>query len=32
VRLVGQHTGDWLDQLRTALQDVDRIRSQGPEA
>jgi hypothetical protein len=27
VRLVGQHTGDWLDQLRTALQDVDRIRS-----
>jgi hypothetical protein len=32
VRLVGQHTGDWLDQLRTALQDVDRIRAQGPEA
>ena len=32
VRLVGQHTGDWLDQLRTALQDVDRIRSQGPGA
>jgi hypothetical protein len=32
VRLVGQHTGDWLDQLRTALQDVDRIREQGPEA
>ena len=32
VRLVGQHTGDWLDQLRTALQDVERIRSQGPEA
>jgi hypothetical protein len=31
VRLVGQHTGDWLDQLRTALQDVDRIREQGPE-
>ena len=30
VRLVGQHTGDWLEQLRTALQDVDRIRSQGP--
>jgi hypothetical protein len=32
VRLVGQHTGDWLDELRTALQDVDRIRAQGPEA
>src|SRR3954451_22937705 len=31
VRLVGQHTGDWLDQLRTALQDVEKIRSQGPE-
>jgi len=31
VRLVGEHTGDWLDQLRTALQDVDRIRAQGPE-
>src|SRR5262245_15095298 len=31
VRLVGQHTGDWLDQLRTALQDVDRVRAQGPE-
>ena len=32
VRLVGQHTGDWLDQLRTALQDVEKIREQGPEA
>jgi hypothetical protein len=32
VRLVGQHTGDWLDELRTALQDVDRIRAKGPEA
>jgi hypothetical protein len=31
VRLVGQHTGDWLEQLRTALQDVDRVRAQGPE-
>ena len=31
VRLVGQHTGDWLQQLRTALQDVERIREQGPE-
>ena len=32
VRLVGQHTGDWLEQLRTALQDVEKIRDQGPEA
>jgi hypothetical protein len=32
VRLVGQHTGDWLEELRTALEDVDRIRSQGPDA
>ena len=32
VRLVGQHTGDWLEQLRTALQDVEKIRGQGPAA
>ena len=32
VRLVGQHTGDWLEELRTALEDVDRIRSQGPDS
>jgi hypothetical protein len=32
VRLVGQHTSDWLEQLRTALQDVEKIRGQGPEA
>jgi hypothetical protein len=32
VRLVGQHTGDWLGELRTALEDVDRIRAQGPDA
>ena len=32
VRLVGQHTGDWLEQLRTALQDVDRVRAKGPDA
>lgn len=32
VRLVGQHTGDWLDELRTALHDVDCIRAQGPDA
>jgi hypothetical protein len=32
VRLVGRHTGDWLEQLRTALQDVERVRAAGPEA
>lgn len=30
VRLVGQHTGEWLEQLRTALEDVERIRAAGP--
>lgn len=30
VRLVGQHTEDWLADLRTALADVERIRAQGP--
>jgi hypothetical protein len=32
VRLVGEHTGDWLEELRTALQDVERIRAAGPGA
>ena len=31
VRLVGEHTHDWLAQLRTALEDVDRIRAKGPD-
>jgi hypothetical protein len=30
VRLVGQHTEDWLEDLRKALADVERIRAQGP--
>ena len=30
VRLVGQNTGTWLAELRTALRDVDRVRTQGP--
>jgi hypothetical protein len=30
VRLVGQHTEDWLANLKTALAEVDRIRAQGP--
>jgi hypothetical protein len=32
VRLVGQHSGDWLAELRDALTDVERIRDAGPEA
>ncbi|HEX3824312.1 MAG TPA: hypothetical protein VHV79_07595 [Mycobacteriales bacterium] len=32
VRLVGQHSGDWLGELRTALTDVERLRAAGPDA
>jgi hypothetical protein len=32
VRLVGQHTGEWLAELRTALEDVERVRATGPTA
>jgi hypothetical protein len=32
VRLVGEHSGDWLGQLREALTDVERLREAGPEA
>ena len=32
VRLVGQHTEDWLTSLRTAMQEVERVREQGPPA
>ncbi len=30
VKLVGQHTDDWLTQLRQAIDDVERIRATGP--
>lgn len=30
VRLVGQHTDDWLSGLRSAMQEVDRLRAAGP--
>ncbi|MBS4100372.1 hypothetical protein [Tsukamurella paurometabola] len=30
VRLVGEHTEDWLAQLRRAMKDVDDLREQGP--
>jgi hypothetical protein len=32
VRLVGEHTGDWLTALRDALQSVQKVREAGPEA
>lgn len=31
VRLVGEHTDDWLTALRTALDDVAKVREQGPQ-
>lgn len=31
VRLVGEHAEDWLEQLRGALADVQRVRNAGPE-
>ncbi|RJK97967.1 hypothetical protein [Vallicoccus soli] len=31
VRLVGRHTGDWLDELRSAMEAVQRVRDAGPE-
>src|SRR5918911_2475744 len=30
VRLVGQHTHDWLAELRAAMERVDELRRQGP--
>lgn len=32
VRLVGRHTDDWLVRLRSAIDDVERIRADGPDA
>jgi hypothetical protein len=31
VRLVGEHTENWLSDLRTAMSEVDKLRSQGPK-
>ena len=31
VRLVGQHSEDWLRELREAMEQVRRVREQGPE-
>lgn len=30
VRLVGRHQGEWIDQLREAMAEVDRVRAEGP--
>jgi hypothetical protein len=30
VRLVGQHSGDWLAELRTAMEQVEQVRDRGP--
>jgi hypothetical protein len=32
VRLVGEHQGDWIAQLREALEKVEEVRSQGPSS
>jgi Arc/MetJ-type ribon-helix-helix transcriptional regulator len=32
VRLVGQHTEDWLRELREAMEQVRRVRETGPES
>src|SRR5262249_21444730 len=32
VKLVGQHTEDWLVELRKAMENVQAVREQGPEA
>jgi hypothetical protein len=32
VRLVQRHTDDWLGELRDSLEQVHRVRSQGPDA
>ena len=31
VRLVDQHSGEWLTSLRTAMADVERLRAEGPD-
>ncbi len=31
VRLVGEHTEDWLGRLRGAMAEVDKLRGEGPE-
>lgn len=30
VRLVGRHQAEWIDQLRAAMEGVERVRAEGP--
>jgi hypothetical protein len=30
VRLVGKHQGEWIEQLREAMESVQKVRAQGP--
>lgn len=30
VRLVGEHSGEWLAELRTAMEQVEQVRGRGP--
>jgi hypothetical protein len=32
VRLVGQHTNEWLEELKEALTKVNRVKAEGPSA
>jgi hypothetical protein len=32
VRLVGRNAQEWLGELRTAMENVERVRAQGPDA
>jgi len=31
VRLVGQHADSWLGDLRSAMEEVNRLRDRGPD-
>jgi hypothetical protein len=31
VKLVGEHTEDWLEKLREAMSDVQKLRAEGPQ-
>jgi hypothetical protein len=32
VRLVGRHADEWLRELRSAMEEVERVRAQGPDS
>ena len=32
VRLVGRHADEWLRELRAAMEEVERVRAQGPDS